>query len=153
MRAINHALTGAVIGLTITEPLIAVPAAVVSHYVCDMIPHFGLNQPMDRELRSKPFRNLLYLDAVLCLGLVGVLAALRPQHWLLAAVCAFAAAAPDLMSFNRYQAVLRHRPWHGNVYSRFAHGIQWFERPVGAVVEVAWFAAAIALLWPFLRWR
>lgn len=151
MRAINHALTGAVIGFAIGEPLLAVPVAVASHYVCDAIPHFGLNLPMAQELGGKLFRNLLYLDVVLCFGLVVILAVLQPQHWLLAAVCAFAAAAPDLLSINRYRAVLRHRPWQGNAYSRFAHNIQWFERPVGAVVEVAWFAAAIALLWPFLR--
>lgn len=151
MRAINHALTGAFIGLTVSEPLLAVPLAVASHYVCDAIPHYGRNLPETQELRSKLFRNLLYIDAVLCFGLVVLLGWLRPQHWLLAAVCASAAAAPDWLSFNRYWAVRRHRPWHGNRYSRFASGIQWFERPIGAVVEVAWFIAMLIMIDPFIR--
>jgi hypothetical protein len=150
VRAINHALTGAIIGLTVTEPLIAVPLAVASHYVCDAIPHYGANLPNDQELRSKLFRNLLYIDTVLCFVLVIVLAVWQPAYWLLAAICAFAAAAPDWLSFNRYWAVRRHRVWHNNnVYYRFAKGIQWFERPIGAVVEVAWFTGCIALLLPF----
>jgi hypothetical protein len=153
MRAINHALTGSVIGLVVSEPLLAVPAAVLSHYACDALPHFGMNLPPSQELRSRLFRNLLYLDVVLCVGLVAVIAALRPDHWVLAAGCAFAAAAPDWLSFNRYRSALKHRPWRSTAYSRFATSIQWFERPIGAFVEVVWFGAGIALLLPFLHWK
>jgi hypothetical protein len=150
VRAINHALTGAIIGLTIAEPLVAVPLAVASHFVCDVIPHYGSKRPNDQELRTDLFRNLLYLDVVLCSCLAAVLAVRQPAHWVVAAVCAFAAAAPDFMSLKRYLAIRRHQPWHSNAYSRFASTIQWFERPIGAVVEVAWFIAAIVILIPLL---
>lgn len=151
MRAVNHALTGALIGLMVAEPALAVPAAVVSHYVCDVIPHYGSSLKGNKALRATSFRNGLYVDAALCLGIVVLLASRQPAHWLLAAVCAFAAAAPDLLSINRYWKAVSHKSWQPNLYSRFATSIQWFERPIGAAVEVTWFGAAIALLSPFLQ--
>ncbi|PIZ62906.1 hypothetical protein COY17_01640 [Candidatus Saccharibacteria bacterium CG_4_10_14_0_2_um_filter_52_9] len=151
MRAVNHALTGALIGLTVAEPAVAVPAAVVSHYICDVIPHYGSSQKGDTSLRASSFRSGLYIDAALCLGIVVLLAVRQPSHWLLAAVCAFAAAAPDLLSANRYFKVVARKRWQPNLYSRFATGIQWFERPIGAVVETAWLVATIIILWPFIR--
>jgi hypothetical protein len=151
MRAINHALTGAVIGLAVAEPVAAVPLAVLSHYVCDVIPHYGTGLSGIEEIRSNLFRNLLYLDTVLCVGLAAVLGVLRPAHWPLAVICAFVATAPDLLSISRYIRIRHHHPWHAGWYSRFATGIQWFERPIGAVVEVAWFISAIILLVPFFQ--
>ncbi len=155
MRAINHALTGAIIGLAIGEPLIAVPAAVASHFVMDAIPHHGDsgNQKARLEMvRSNFFRQLLYADAFLCFCLVLLLATNRPAHWFLAAVCAFAAAAPDLLSFNLYRRALSGKGLQPRtLYGKFASKIQWFERPIGAVVEVTWFVAALLFLLPFLR--
>jgi hypothetical protein len=155
MRAINHALTGALIGLVVTEPAAAIPLSIVSHYVLDITPHHGLTvtdeKSRNKWIASKLFRNLIYIDAVLCSLLVLLLAASRPQYWLLAAFCAFFAAAPDLLSFNRYQKTLESKKWKAGWYSRFAAGIQWFERPIGGVVEVAWFVAMIIMLSPFFR--
>jgi len=151
LRAINHALTGAVIGLVIGEPVIAVPAALASHFICDVIPHYGGSDSSDDQVRSNWFRNLLVVDAVACLILVVLLAAANPKPWLLAAICAFVAAAPDLLSINRYLKIRGGHSWRPNLYSKFSGGIQWFERPIGAWVEVAWFTAAIIVLVPFLR--
>ncbi|HVV26132.1 MAG TPA: hypothetical protein VHC21_03840 [Candidatus Saccharimonadales bacterium] len=151
MTATNHALTGALIGLVVGEPLIALPAALVSHFVCDAIPHFGSALPPQVNLRRNNFRNYLILEFCLCVLLVAVLAVLRPEHWFLAAVCAFLATSPDLLSIDRYLKVRRGQHWKRGAYGKFACGIQWFERPIGAVVEAAWFIAAIVLLVPFLR--
>ena len=152
MRAINHALTGAIIGFTIGEPLIAIPAAVASHFVLDVIPHHGLDvASKPKLLRTNTFKYMLYIDAVACIALVIVLVTNQPVHWLLAAICAFAGAAPDMLSFNRYRQAIRHKPWHSGWYSRFASGIQWFEHPIGAVVEVVWFIAALILIAPFFK--
>jgi hypothetical protein len=155
MRSINHALTGALIGLVVTEPIVAIALSVASHYVLDVIPHHGATvtdeKSKNKWIASKFFRNLIYMDAVLCALLVLILGVNRPEHWLLAAICAFAAAAPDLLSFNRYQKTLEAKKWKAGWYSKFAGGIQWFEKPIGAVVEVAWFIAMIILLSPFVR--
>jgi hypothetical protein len=153
VRAINHALTGAIIGIVVSEPAIAVPAALASHYICDAIPHFdGANgEPAKSNwVRSKTFKYSLYADAVLCGLLVLILAISQPFHWQWAAVCAFVAAAPDFLSINLYKRTLKKKKTKPSLYNRFAGGIQWFERPSGAVVEVAWFSAALIILIPML---
>ena len=151
MTAINHALTGTAIGLLVGQPLLAVPLAVGSHYVCDVLPHFGTGLPDKVVLKSDKYRDYLAVEAGLCFLLVVGLASFQPQHWLLAAICAFAAAAPDLLSINKYLAFRRGRRWQPGRYVRFASNIQWFERPIGAVVEIAWFVAALVIIIPFLR--
>lgn len=150
MTATNHALTGAIIGLVVGQPLLAVPAAVASHFICDALPHFKSNLPDKVMLKTKGFRNYLIVDASLCVLLVAILAIFQPQHWLLASVCAFAATSPDLLWINKYLRIRRGKSWQRNSFAKFAGGIQWFQRPIGAVVEVAWFIAAIIILVPFL---
>jgi hypothetical protein len=150
VTATNHALTGTLIGLVVGEPLLAIPLALASHYVCDVIPHFGTGLPFNQVLRTKAFRTYLFAEAAICFLIVLGLAILQPMHWQLAAVCAFVAAAPDWLSFNRFISIRRGKQWRPGWYSRFAAGIQWFERPIGAVVEVAWLVAAIVLLVPLL---
>lgn len=150
MRAINHALTGTLIGLAVGQPVIAVPAALASHFVCDVIPHYGSSMSKLDEMKSLLFKRLLYADALLCFGLVVLLALLQPINWQLAAVCAFAAASPDFASLGQFRLANTHKTLKPNVYVKFANGIQWFERPIGAVVEVVWAAAMIALILPFI---
>lgn len=150
MTATNHALTGALIGLVIGEPLLAVPAALASHFVCDALPHYGSATP-DKTIRTDRFRDYLVAEAALCFLLVVILALARPEHWLLAASCAFVAASPDFLWINRYVRTRAGRTWTPNLFSRFAADIQWFQRPVGGLFEIAWFIAAIILILPFLR--
>lgn len=150
MTAVNHALTGTAIGLLVGEPLIALPVAVASHFICDALPHFDSGIPGAR-LKSSNFRNYLILEALLCFLIVLSLALLRPDHWFLASVCAFLATSPDLLWINRYLKVRRGQHWKASAYAKFAVKIQWFAKPVGAVFEVAWFIAAILVILPFLR--
>ena len=146
MTATNHALTGALIGLSIGNPLIAIPAALLSHFVLDALPHYGSPQEEPEKLKSIWFRNYLIVEAILCFGIVAVLVIVRPQYWALAAVCAFIASSPDLVSANRYFKVRSGKSWKPSAYSRFASYIQWFERPIGALVEAAWLFAMVFLL-------
>lgn len=152
MRLINHALTGAAIGLAMSSPVVALPAALVSHFVCDALPHFGSKQENDTALRSKFFAPLLGLDIVLCILLALFFAAAQPQHWWLAIACAFIATTPDLSWLPGYIRTLRggrysQRP---NRFMRFAAGIQWFEKPIGAAVEIAWFVVFTGAILTYL---
>lgn len=151
MRAINHALTGALIGLVVREPAVAIPAALVSHVICDMIPHHGSQSTDNKALRSKLFLNTLFLDALLCFSLVILLFMQQPGGWLLAVVCAFVAASPDFLFINRFLLAKAHKSWRPTRLVKFLCDIQWFQRPLGAVVEIAWFAAGTLLLLPFIR--
>lgn len=151
MTATNHALTGAAIGLLVGEPLVAVPAAIISHFACDALPHYGRLGPDSKTIGGKNFRNYLLSDAALCFVLVAVLAVMQPQNWFLAAVCAFLAAAPDFGWINKFRKARQGKAWKPNWFSRFARDIQWFQRPIGWAVEVVWAVAAIAIIVPFLR--
>ncbi len=150
MTATNHALTGSIIGLAVGQPLIALPAAFLSHFICDALPHYGSADP-ERTLKTRGFRNYLITDASLCFMLVLILAFTRPEDWLLAAFCAFLAASPDFFWINKYVTTRAGKPWRPNLFSRFALGIQWFQRPIGAVVEVAWFVGAVIILTALIR--
>ncbi len=152
MRAINHSLTGAFIGLTVVQPEIALPLAFVSHFVLDAIPHHGYeNAGTGNRFKDSHFIAMLIIDAILCGLLVLVLILTKPSHWPLAAACAFLAALPDFFSFNRFYKAIKGRPWQGNLYSRFASKIQWFEKPSGAIVEIVWLVGLIFCLSLFIR--
>ncbi len=151
MTATNHALTGTVIGLAVAQPLIALPAAFLSHFVCDALPHYASADPPENVLKTKGFRNYLLADAGFCGLIVLVLAVTRPEYWLLAAFCAFLAASPDFLWINRYIKTRAGLKWHPSRLSRWALDIQWFAKPIGALFEVAWAAAAIIIIATFIR--
>jgi hypothetical protein len=148
MRAINHALTGAIIGLSVSDPLIALPVSFLSHYVLDAIPHHGQKKVDDKRsnLVSKLFIYMLIADAMLCFILVLIIFIIKPRHWLTAIICAFLAASPDFFSFDRFYKTIKNKPWKENIYTKFASNIQWFEKPIGAVVEIVWFISMIFII-------
>ena len=146
MTATNHALTGAAIGLIVANPLLAVPAAFISHFVLDSLPHYGPSNP---DTTTRTFKNYLVTDALLCVLLVALLAVSHPINWLIAAICAFVATSPDFMWVKDF--VRAHKGLPRNLHKRAAvvrlHAhVQWFQRPIGAVVEIAWCAGAIMVL-------
>lgn len=147
MTATNHALTGAIVGLAIGNPIVALPLAFVSHFICDTIPHFGRDESFTK---TKAFAVMLVLDALLCMALVLFLALVRPDYWQLAAVCAFAAASPDFLWIPMYRTLRQGKKYTLKGFYKFASDIQWFQRPIGAVVEFAWLFACLAILAAYL---
>jgi len=146
MTATNHALTGAVIGLVAANPLVALPAALLSHYVLDALPHYHPAMPDEKLYKTLGFKLYLMVEALLCFAIVQFLFFTHPVNWLLAAICAFVAAAPDLLSINQYILIRAGKKWKPNLYTKFASKIQWFERPTGAVVEIVWFICLVIIL-------
>ena len=150
MTAPNHALTGALIGLTVANPLLALPAAFLSHFVLDVIPHYDVpGETHEQRMASKQFLIVqIVLGAVLCFALVVLLAVAQPKHWILAAFCAFIATTPDMLFIPRFVSVKK--TGHDNLgtfwFWRFHNAIQWFQKPIGAIVEVIWFVSFGALL-------
>lgn len=153
MTAPNHALTGALIGLSISNPVIALPVAFLSHFVCDAIPHYDPPAGEKARLfRSKRFVvEFLVLGMLGCLALVAVLAAVRPQHWFTAAICAFLATSPDLFWFPRFLRARRtgkdERPENTqNWFLKFHSAIQWKTGPRLFWLEAVWFVVFGTLL-------
>lgn len=146
MRAINHAMTGALIGLTITNPVVALPLAVASHFVLDSIPHYADDEQV--PINSKIFAIELVVDALLCGLLVLALMLRTPDSWLVPSLTALAAASPDFMSIARYVRGVRHGDTSkGSKYAirRFHTRIQ-NESPKAWPVEVIWALGCIVLL-------
>lgn len=142
MTAPNHALTGAVIGLSISNPFVALPLAFLSHFVCDLIPHYDPPTVGAKRLDSRRFLyEFIILGAAICFLIVLYLAIARPEHWVNAAFCAFAAASPDLFWIPRFIHVKRTgkdvvlRNWFLKFHSR----LQWQTGPKLFWVEAVWF--------------
>jgi len=143
MRAINHALVGGIIGLSVGNPVVALPLAFASHFVLDTVPHHGWKNNTRAAARRLDFKVMLAIDAVLCGLLVTLLYIHHPAHYWTAIFGAFLAASPDLYSLPRFlYANGVGKPDKRNVFRRFHKGIQWFERPIGAVVELTVFISA-----------
>jgi len=150
MTAPNHALTGALIGLSISNPELALPLAFLSHFVCDAIPHYdppGKNLEV-RMKYSNRFDHELVWHFLICVLIIGVLALFQPKNWILAAVCAFMAASPDLFWIPRYIQVKRtgKDTKLTNPFLRFHSGIQWKTGPKFIWLEAVWFVVFSSLI-------
>ena len=53
MLSVSHGLTGAFIASKISNPYIAVPLILASHYIEDYIPHWDVGQGLTKHLKSK----------------------------------------------------------------------------------------------------
>lgn len=145
MRAINHALTGAVIGIVSANPVVAITASFGSHFVLDAIPHHNTKSG---DMTSRRFAFMLYVDGFLCIALAIIIAVWRPAHWPLAVIGAFLAMSPDFMWIPKYLRAKRQQPpvSHRGI-TKFHSRIQWFQRPIGGSVELAWFMSAVWALY------
>lgn len=150
MTAPNHALTGAVIGLTITSPWLAVPMAFLSHFVLDAIPHYDVPGGSNAERIGS--RQMFYIQivggALLCFFIVLGLFLASPESWVLAAFCAFIATSPDLLSFPRFLSVKKNGvdPLQKWWFWRVHHNIQWKVGKRLWVVEAVWAGVMLLLL-------
>jgi len=154
MTATNHALAGSTIALVLHGSWLALPLALASHFILDALPHFGSNHESAFR-RSKQFSRFLSLDITGAVIIALAVCLAQPPHWEIVALSAFLATSPDIMWVGRFWRA-RHgqkdkpfKRWHWLM--RFHSRIQWFERPIGAFVEVAWLAAFGSLLFSLLR--
>ena len=143
MTAANHALTGTLIAVLIREPVVALPLAFFSHFVCDALPHFDSHF----EFGKRSMYVYLFFDglAVICI-LAGLLIGVGLPSPLLVVACAAFAMAPDLMwlyygvtdKLNRYTT-------YGS-FATFHHKIQWSASKLGIIPELFWASGAISLI-------
>jgi hypothetical protein len=151
MTALNHALTGAAVAAAINKPILALPAALLSHFVIDAVPHWNY--------KLKPHiarRQLVMLaDLALSLGLLLFLAiTVDANPWLIIAG-GLLGILPDTMwlrffitgrpsiSGNPKRLINRLRQFH--------HWIQWSETARGFFVELLWFPLMLWLIYQIHR--
>lgn len=149
MTATNHVLTGATIAALVPQPVLAIIAAFASHFVLDVLPHFGLKLDAEERDRHRVFRLVLLIDVVLTLLAFIFLPLLLQDHvsWLLVVACMAMAYSPDAIWVYRFYQAARLGAYapHGR-FSLFHHKIQWGESPRGMIVEVAWLVGAAIVL-------
>ena len=145
-------MTGAVLAISIKNPVIAVPVSFISHYLQDLVPHW--NYGVSREASKKGsfftarFNLSLLTDFSLSLVLMVVLALLFPAHKWLIWACMVAAAVPDLVwaYYRLYREHIKKQKPFYDPFTNLHAKMQWSHTTAGALVEVAWFVAMGALI-------
>ena len=142
-------MTGAIIGLSASAP-VAIPLALVSHYALDALPHHN-----DEKISQRKFAVILFGDIALCFILALIIFIIRPMDWWLAIVCAFIATSPDFMWLRPYIDQRRGRASRPtserHAVVRLHEKIQWFQKPIGIVIEIVWGIITIVCLYFLLR--
>lgn len=141
MTGVNHALTGALIGGVISQPLIAIPLAFASHFVCDALPHFG----QDPGKRNWKFKSVLAFDGLALL--IGLVVALATENYF-PALTALIAISPDFVWIARY--IFKEKwgsvdPEPKNKFSQWHSSIQKYETEWGITVEIPYFLILLTL--------
>lgn len=136
MTATNHGLFGSTIAIVLQKyPIIAISIAPFSHFLLDMIPHYG---DKSINIKSNKFFRILFADMTLAVVSTLTIAWLWPDRALLVVLCAFLAASPDLMwLYYEYLHPTPRKNW-GKI-AKFHGWIQWSQTPKGIVYEGVWF--------------
>lgn len=138
MRAINHTVTGAVVGAAIGNPWLALPVALLSHFVLDMIPHSG-----GSSHTSLFFKLELVADAALSAAFLLAIVVLQVDQWPLLVACGILGAAPDLWWLPYWIRDLQGKPRKLDRAGRLMAAIQWSETKAGYIVEFIWFIGSL----------
>lgn len=148
MTATSHAITGAAIALVIKEPILALPLAFLSHFVCDMIPHIGIKDYNERLENKRKAHTIYVIDLTLLTLFVVVLVTLGAP--LIVYGCIVLAGLPDVVWAYRYflkEKMGAVKPGPANFFTRFHQKIQWSESlRIGLVIEIIYSSVLLALI-------
>lgn len=143
MTGTNHALTGVVIVAVISAPVIAILLAFLSHFVLDILPHFGEPYGKRKNKITKIVWSIdLTLLFIISLGLIVT------GNWLLL-LGALIAISPDFAWVYKYVVDEKFGnlpPKPTNKFNTFHAGIQKYESKRGLLVEIIWFALIMIIL-------
>lgn len=143
MTATSHAVTGAAVAAVVRQPLLVLPLALASHFVCDALPHFGINM----KFGSKSMYSWLAVDGAVAVAVALLLLAVGvTQPWLLA-MGGFVAMSPDLMWL--WHGLKKSKPDTYGVITSLHHSIQWYQKPAGIVVDIAWTTICLVIILRF----
>src|SRR5260370_1132249 len=92
MTNLNHAATGALVAVAIHNPWVGLPAAFLSHFVVDVIPHWSY---FDKNFMMK--RVALAIDITFTLGLLLILSVSVDAPRRLVIAGGVLGVTPDLM--------------------------------------------------------
>lgn len=137
MTWLNHAATGAFVAIAIKNPAIALPVALASHFLTDIIPHWdfkykgGLKQMQAGRL----------LDLNLAFIFLIIVAAIKLKSAGLVIGCGLLAILPDAIYLPYFLSGKQNKKYSYrvlNTFKDFSHNIQKSETRWGLLVEVGW---------------
>lgn len=139
MTITNHILAGSIIGLAVTNPVLAVALALASHFVMDALPHFGYAGRKGYSEVLKHKLSYVIAIATLVTSLTVILFLALNGKWF-AIFTGLVAASPDAVGLYNWLGYEKHGKkatgWLELVHVKFHRAIQWCERPWGVVVEL-----------------
>jgi hypothetical protein len=141
MTGLNHAATGAFVAVAINKPVIALPAALLSHFAVDVLPHWSYKlKPGYQQLAEM-------MDLTWTLSILLVLSLIFSHSARLIIAGGLLGVLPDALSLPN---ILEGKPPPMNGSSllhkirRFHHRIQ-HEYDNGYIFEIGWFIVVIFL--------
>jgi len=146
VTGINHALTGAAVAALIDKPVLALPAALLSHFAADMVPHWDYKVRGGVNGRLK----VMAVDLALSLALLLILAAtVDAVPWVVLAG-GLLGISPDTMWLRFFMtgkpSIHGNRKSFINRIREFHSWIQWSETGSGIYVEAVWFVLVLILV-------
>ncbi len=142
MTTANHALTGALIATIVKQPILAIPLAFISHFVCDALPHFDSGFTFGKK---SMYIYLLLDGGIAILFALFLLSRGVENPWLLA-VSGFAAMSPDLVwLYYGIKQKLDKLEVYGRI-TTFHHRIQWSATRWGIIPELFWAGFMVTLI-------
>lgn len=140
MTGFNHASSGAIIGLAVTNPIVALPLVFGLHLALDSLPHYGEKNDIE-SVNERRWLIVTLSDGVLTLGFLGFLA-FTGQWWLL--VVSLVAISPDTpfiieVIADRIFGIETNLQNRGS-FTKFHSRIQTLERPWGWALEIIYAA-------------
>lgn len=155
MTITNHLLAGTLIGLTVSQPELAIVLAYSSHFAMDAIPHYGYPGGHDfiSSIIEQRKHKLTYPIVILTtITFIALLVFIIYKHQYFALIAGLVAVLPDgFLVYNHYFYERREKEMKGPLaYLNLKfHGRIQFERPWGVITEAI---AAIGLFVLLLRY-
>lgn len=144
MTATNHAVTGILVAVAIKQPALALPAAFLSHFIIDTIPHW------DHKFKNHHYTQVsIIIDLALAslLTLILMITLNAPVYLIL--LGSFFGAVPDITWIKEFKTPVLNREVGKSLWQKanwFFHWIQWSETRNAVVVEVIWLMITLTIL-------
>jgi hypothetical protein len=129
MYLTNHAMVGALIGLSVDDVALAAPLALASHFAMDMLPHGGEE---NANFHQPKWRTIGVLDCCGALAVYLLALSTHPYRFVHITVGTFFACLPDLTFIPRIFWGFRRPSWFHNFHGR----IQWSQTFPGNITEL-----------------
>lgn len=131
MTATNHALSGALIGAFLPLP-IAIPVAFCSHFVLDMLPHYGI--PYKKRNMSFSYHFTVFTDTFVALSIAAIAIVFRKWNMEIAGWVAYSPDATWVFHYFKHERNFELKPM--NKFMHFHKALQKYETPWGIRVDL-----------------